>query len=334
MRRDSAIRIIVLGSILVILGSNLGCIGTPFHIAGDVADASFSAVGAVVEAPFHVAEAVVDASVPDFWVRYTEHRVWTVERGEISLVDAETDNGSIAVRGTDGQQIRIQAWVYVRGRRNSTAERFAEKVEIYVSQEGEKLRIYREYPRPHRGVRVAVRYEIEIPSNMDLNLKTSDGRISIAHVVGTVNAGTSDGGIEVQHAEGNFDLHTSDGRIELESFSGHIHAETSDGSIKASINHLDEGVFLTSDGSVEIDILEDVGRVRAETSDGSIHLALPEHFAGQVDARTSDGRVHSEFPVTVTSAGKKKLVGSIGAGGQSKINLKTSDGSIHLKKIH
>ncbi len=68
------------------------------------------------------------------------------------------------------------------------------------------------------------------------------------------------------------------------------------------------------------------------TTNGSIDLKLPGNFSGQIDAKTSKGQVRSDFPVPFTDKSKKQLTGKIGAGGAAKVTLRTTNGSINLRK--
>jgi hypothetical protein len=72
------------------------------------------------------------------------------------------------------------------------------------------------------------------------------------------------------------------------------------------------------------DELAVLGRLEGEepllfrTSNGPVSLTLPAGTNAWLDARTSNGRIQSDFPVTVSGAGRgTQLTGTIGTGGRS-----------------
>jgi len=153
--------------------------------------------------------------------------------------------------------------------------------------------------------------KVRAPS-VDANLRTANGSIKVHEIDGAVEAVSSNGAIELQGGAGNVNLRTSNGAVQLQDATGHIHVETSNGRIAASVGQLEEGIFTTTNGA--------------------IRMTLPADFSGQLDARTSHGRVHSELPVSgVEGARKNHLVGQIGEGGETTIELRTLNGSIHVK---
>ena len=98
---------------------------------------------------------------------------------------------------------------------------------------------------------------------------------------------------------------------------GSIEAGTSGGSVAAAISR------------------QPSGDCRLYTSGGGITVSLAEKVAVDVDAKTSGGRVVTDLPVTTTVKGEQKnnhLQGKINGGGPA-LQLQTSGGSIHLRKL-
>ena len=263
---------------------------------------------------------------------YSEQQDWTLDGAGVSLIKAQTDNGSILLRGSDQDQVTVHAWKKVRAPSEAAAEEFAQQVQVHVERNENEIHIYKEHPRPPIGTSVAVRYEISSPRAVDANLRTANGSIKVHEIDGAVEAVSSNGAIELQGGAGNVNLRTSNGAVQLQDATGHIHVETSNGRIAASVGQLEEGIFTTTNGSIDVKIREGHAPVTAKTTNGTIRLTLPADFSGQLDARTSHGRVHSELPVSgVEGARKNRLVGQIGEGGETTIELRTLNGSIHVK---
>ena len=232
----------------------------------------------------------------------------------ITKIDAQAANGQITLQGSDRDEVRVRAWKDVRGRRGDAAE-FAEKVEIYAEQIGDELRIFADHPTPPWGVSLAVRYAIEAPQEVDVNLRTVNSKIKVS--------GT----------RGSIDATTVNGQIVLEGDTGPIRARATNGTIKAEINTLtEEAEFSTTNGTIGVEVHRCDGSVAALTTNGTITLTLPADFGGLLDAEARRGRVHSDFPVPVAGKLKNQLKGEIGKGGDAVIKLRTRNGSIRLKR--
>ena len=232
----------------------------------------------------------------------------------IAKIDAQAANGRITLEGSDRDEVTVRAWKEVRGRR-ATASEFAEQVEVYAEQIGDELRIFTDHPPLPKGISLAVRYAIEAPRKVDVNLRTVNSKIKVS--------GT----------RGSIDATTVNGQIALEGDTGPIRARATNGTIKAEINALtDDAEFSTTNGTIGVEVHRCDGSVAALTTNGTITLTLPADFVGLLDAEARRGRVHSDFPVPVVGKLKNQLKGEIGEGGDAVIKLRTRNGSIRLKR--
>ena len=68
-----------------------------------------------------------------------------------------------------------------------------------------------------------------------------------------------------------------------------------------------------------------------QTSSGSIVLGIPEGSGFRVQAHTSSGSINTDHKLTITSAGRRELSGTVGSGGVL-ISARTSSGSIRIRK--
>jgi len=253
--------------------------------------------------------------VPSGNREFSEQLDWTLDGAGISVISAETKNGVITLEDSDQDKVIVRAFIRVRARNTTKAEEFAKKVQVHVERRGNEIKIYKNHPKSPLGIGVSVNYEIQCPSAVSVNLHSTNGKIEINGVEGTVDAKTTNGGIQ---------LHGGAGRI---------HAVTTNGNIEASVSRLtDEGMFVSTNGSLTLAIRQGVAPVSASTTNGSINLKLPGDFSGHLDAKTSNGRVHSDFDVPFTNKSKKRLSGKIGEGGQANVKLRTTNGGIHLRK--
>ncbi|MFQ5641654.1 MAG: DUF4097 domain-containing protein [bacterium] len=206
-----------------------------------------------------------------------------------------------------------------------------------------------------------------------LELHTSGGDIEIKDAGGEVKAHTSGGDIEVNNTQGDVEVHTSGGDIDLRNIGGRLEASTSGGDIKGdminggvhastsggSIELQDvkggvEGKTAGGDISVEI-TLEDFKKnhsVDLRTAGGEIVLYIPERLPATIRAeikisdRWDDYNIYSDFPLTSTEdtseerkgrrhSRRRRYVRSEGDinGGGNFIELYTTNGDIHIKKL-
>ena len=232
----------------------------------------------------------------------------------ITKIDAQAANGRITLQGSDRDAVTVHARKEVRGRRGVAAE-FAEQVEIRAEQIGDELRIFTEHPPPPSGVNLTVRYAIETPREVDVNLRTVNSKIEIGGISGTIDATTANG------------------TINLRGDTGPIRARATNGTIRAEIGLLtNDAEFSTTNGTIGVEVHRCIGSVAASTTNGTINLTLPADFAGQLDAEARRGRVHTDFPVPVVGRIKNQLKGEVGDGGEAIIKLRTVNGSIRLKR--
>lgn len=213
------------------------------------------------------------------------------------------------------------------------------------------------------------KYTISVPAEFDIALKTAGGGIAVTDIKGDINVGTSGGGlkltrlggpvnghtsgggIRVADCNGDLKIHTSGGGIDVAGGSGTLTGETSGGSVTVK-NFRGPAQVETSGGGISIENV--TGKVKGSTSGGSISATFPTPLADEVsletsgggvtvrladksafdlDASTSGGGVSSELPVETTGKPRKtSLKGPVNGGGKPVL-LRTSGGSIQVKKL-
>ena len=269
----------------------------------------------------------------------------------------ESDIGSITVHGADIDSIEIEILREVKTTSEKKASEILKNYDIQFNHTGNDVTIEAKYKKKglkgfwnNIGKYLRVKFIIAVPSeyNVDLNTKggsitvehlhgevlsktsggslnfdniegdisgkTSGGSISIGEVVGRSNIRTSGGSIHIRLAEGPVDAHTSGGSITVEEVIGAIKAHTSGGAVKA---------YLSRQPDFDCSLT---------TSGGSITVHLSEDIGLDVNAKTSGGRVHTDFPVSISGEISKRSMQAEMNGGGPELYLRTSGGSIYLKK--
>lgn len=209
-------------------------------------------------------------------------------------------------------------------------------------------------------------YRVSLPRDLDVDVSTSGGSISVGDLKGAVAArtsggslsfgridgpvtgNTSGGSISLAGSRGKAVLHTSGGGINVEDVAGEVDASTSGGSVQVKrasgrvSAHTSGGSITIRETTGSVDASTSGGSVsaflsaqpnescRLSTSGGSINVELARNLRVDVDASTSGGSVSSDFPVP-TSGDGHNLRATINGGGPL-LHLRTSGGGIHIQK--
>jgi len=153
---------------------------------------------------------------------------------------------------------------------------------------------------------LSISFKISVPKQVNSNLQTSGGSISISNLSGSQDFKTSGGSLSVDNVSGNTVGATSGGSISVTNSKDNIKLATSGGSITAkdcsgTIN------LATSGGSINLSNLN--GNINAATSGGSI---TANNISGTFNTGTSGGSVNL-------------------SGISGNVNAKTSGGSMNVK---
>lgn len=202
-------------------------------------------------------------------------------------------NGGIRVEGWTGSDVRVSARVQTRARNEAAAREMAQEVEVLarpgsVSAEG---------PRTRGRESWSVSVRVQVPMGTELDLRTTNGGITVADTHAGVSAQTTNGGVR------------------LSGVVGPIEARTTNGGIRAE---------LSSQTPLRHDI-------RLRTTNGGIELALPEGLSARIDASTTNGGINTDFPITVQGRIGRRLTGVLGEGGP-EIRASTTNGGIRLTR--
>lgn len=290
-----------------------------------------------------------------------------------------TVNGAAQLRvRTNDARIEVTSW-----QRNEIAARVVtegwriadDEVRVSTTQTGDQVGLEVQIPsfdwQMFQNNNRSVLIELSVPAKADLDLRTGDGRVSLASVEGAVQVHTGDGSIRAEDLRGDVRLSSGDGRIEARRLAGTVRLSSGDGAIdvrdlegdvelSTGDGHIDASGMQealrakTNDGRMNVDgrfnrldlssgdgsvtaIVREGSRMegdwRLSSGDGGITLRLPEAFPAELDARTGDGRVTLDFPVKVSGTlSRSRIQGTMQEGGP-RLELRTADGSIHVQKL-
>ncbi len=224
--------------------------------------------------------------------RVTETVDRTVSLQPGGTVQLKTFSGHVTITGTSGSQVVIHAV------RRATAERLRD-IKLEVTQSGNRVEIdanHQLVERRNNNV-VETDFEIQVPSQANLDLRTFSAPVSVTGVAGNQ---TVDG---------------FSGDIRLTDVSGPIRVKTFSGGVNVQARSWTDG-----------------DDVNVNTFSGDVTLRLPDNARGDIDFDSFSGSFNSDLPVTITSNSKRNFRGSLNGGGNTDFRLKTFSGSVNIRK--
>jgi hypothetical protein len=305
------------------------------------------------------------------WVQGDIKKTFPIQPGGRLVMDVSP--GPIEVKTTGDSQIVVEIFRKAERVDQARAEELLRNHEVTFEHLENSLtiraKIKNEGWKLWRRSGLNVRYVVSIPSEFNVDLKTSGGGISVGDLRGEVRVNTSGGGLRIGKIEGpvtgntsgggislagcngKAEIRTSGGGIDIGSGAGSITADTSGGAIEIG-NFIGDVIVRTSGGGISAESID--GSIDASTSGGPVTVALKgqpkrdcrlassgggitveleESMALNIDAEASGGGVTCDLPVTVQGRlDKGRLKGTLNGGGQALV-LHTSGGSIHLRKL-
>lgn len=211
--------------------------------------------------------------------------------GAVIQVDGK-QNGGLTIRGWTRQEILVRAKVQGRGNNAQEARDTAAQVRIETAG----LNIYAVGPESRDNRWWSVSFEIFVPQQSDLALKTNNGGIGIFGIRGNLNFTANNGGIILQDLAGNVQGRTNNGWLSIR---------------LAGVGW--EGKFL------------DVA-----TTNGDVTVSVPESYSAHLEARTNRGSLTFAIPVTLPKPLERSVITDLGNGG-APLRISTINGSMTFK---
>ncbi len=203
-------------------------------------------------------------------------------------------NGSVTVESWDQSNVQIDA------DKAAMDDASLRDIEIDVRGQGGFVNVETRMPKRRMfiGNPGKVDYNIHVPRDAEVSLKSVNGGVRVEGSGGSVRASTVNGSVRVVDSEGPVD------------------ATTVNGSIQADYRKLSPATH------------------EFHTTNGSVTLYLPRDAAGDFEAHTVNGSISSELPLSISGKiGGRRLSGRIGQGGGT-FRIRTVNGSVKLLAGH
>src|SRR5688572_15588393 len=116
-------------------------------------------------------------------------------------LDLKSDVGSVKIKPGSGSQVTVKVYGDDETYKivDDKAEKTSEGVEVTA-------KIKDEYKNNKEGWSLKLRFEIEVPSNYNVRVKTGGGSVSVENINGFVNINTGGGGISISNTTGSIDI--------------------------------------------------------------------------------------------------------------------------------
>ena len=202
-------------------------------------------------------------------------------------------NGGVAVKGWDQNQVLVRARVQTGALTAEEAQALAQQIKIETG--GGK--IFASGPETRRDYHWDVSYEVLVPRRADLSVETHNGGISIADVNGRIDFNAVNGGVVLKKIGGTVRGSTTNGGLVIE---------------------------LTGDRW-------DGDSLDVSTTNGGVVMSVPENYSAHLETGTVNGSVSVDFPVTVQGRISKQIALNLGSGGAT-VKAMTTNGGVRLKR--
>jgi DUF4097 and DUF4098 domain-containing protein YvlB len=225
-------------------------------------------------------------------VTHCEMREQTVAFGGRLSVDPG-QNGGVSIKAWDQQNVLVRSKVESAAADDGAARAVGAQIRIDTSAGV----VNALGPETNNSQNWSVSYEIFVPHQADLSVKTMNGGIAINGVRGHIQFEAMNGGVTLNRLAGDVEGKTMNGGVTVE-----LAGDRWDGT-----------------------------KLDARTTNGGVTVSMPERYSAHFDTATSNGNLRVDFPMTVRGEIGKKLATDIGGGGPT-IHVETINGGVSVKK--
>ena len=279
-------------------------------------------------------------------------KTFTVQPGGVLKI--ETQGGDIRVQTSADATVKVVAREKIRASTDAEADDILKKLELTIEQQADGVSASAKYEKQLPGFHwgswppVQVDFTVTVPTNYNVELKTSGGDVVVGNLNGKVYARTSGGDVTLGKITGDIDGGTSGGNVRLEEGLAVVKLGTSGGDVRVgrAVGPTDLG---TSGGNIDIKSVENTlyaatsggdvsagiagalkGDCKLSTSGGRVRVTVDQGVAFDLDASTSGGDVDaSGLTITIErgGSGRSRLSGKVNGVGPL-LKLRSSGGDI------
>jgi len=218
-----------------------------------------------------------------------------------------------------------------------------ENITIQINEQPKKNKVIVQTSFKDKKTKGTVHYELIIPKNIKMNLKTLYGSIKIKNVTGATYAKTEKGNIKIFDTKGPIIAESDNGNIEIGRTQGNIKAKARYGNIFITDStKCIHGETTSGNIIVSCKNLHSLGKIALYAQKGNIDLCVPTTTNADLHARTKKGKLISDHyikikPQTVKlnrqtwDRFKREVTGTLGTG-EALIKMSANIGNIKISK--
>jgi DUF4097 and DUF4098 domain-containing protein YvlB len=202
-------------------------------------------------------------------------------------------NGGISVKGWQRNEILVRYRIQTQAATQAEADNLSSQIRVATS--GGQVRA--EGPEQNGKAHWDVGYEIFVPRQSDLSLRTHNGGIGISDVRGRISFEALNGGVALRQLGGNVTGQTTNGGLAVE-LTGN--------------NWEGEGL-------------------NVKTTNGGLAVSLPDNYSAHLEAGTVNGGLLVSPSIAEVTRETKRLSLNLGAGG-TPLRIYTTNGGVSIKR--
>jgi DUF4097 and DUF4098 domain-containing protein YvlB len=202
-------------------------------------------------------------------------------------------NGGISVKGWERNEILVRYRIQTQASTQAEADSLASQ--IRVTTNGGQIRA--EGPEQGENSHWDVGYEIFVPRQSDLSLRTHNGGISISDVRGRINFEAQNGGVSLKRVGGD------------------VKGETTNGGLSIDL----AGNSWEGEG------------LNVRTTNGGLSVSVPDNYSAHLEAGTVNGSFAVSPALGEVARGAKQLSLNLGSGG-SNLRIHTTNGGVSIRQ--
>jgi len=175
-------------------------------------------------------------------------------------------------------------------------------------------------------------YDIKVPHDCNITLRTSTGDISIAEVNGTIFVKTTSGDIRMQKVSGVVLAQCASGDVSFDGVDGKLGAQSASGDVRVLRANLRDVSVHSASGDVALDLLSlPEGEWGIRSVSGDVDLRIPGDARLTVEVKTLSGDVHCSLPHERVRLGTARGKQIIINGGGPTVRMESVSGDINIR---
>jgi len=280
----------------------------------------------------------------------------------------ENFSGDITVKSWHQPRVKIEAKKYARGSTEEEARQNVHEIGVDIHQKENTIRIETKIPSSNLFWGRGVDYNLSVPKDIHLNLKSKSGDIKTEDICGNVKINTKSGDVKIGKIKGNIEAGSLSGDVIIDRIKGDLIAKSLSGDVKGkdivgeeikisaksgdidfsklwgnlTIECFSDDIDLanadcsglratTKSGDIDISgLIKPEGSYFLKALSGDIRVKVPADTSARIETTARSGDVRCKLPVKIEKKNNHELCGVLGEG-KAKIELTSLSGDISLE---